>query len=191
MRAFCNTHGGFHMEKTAPSAVKNTGIILVSCRATRKCVLTAVFGNVDIPEVPEYHLLRQMQFSVKVTKITSRIGFSLTHSLPFWFLHLLWLNQSHKKVHKLDNFESYNFLKLSCTNVPGRRSNFLGCECFFGSNSPDMLALCETNLDGWIASTYFSFTIFFSLIWMDSRSHMHGLSIYVKERLPFCMKLVL
>ena len=114
-------------------------------------------------------------------------------SLPFWFLHLLWLNQraTSSKVHKLDNFESNNFLKLSCTNVPGRRSNFLGCECFFGSNSPDMLALCETNLDGWIASTYFSFTIFFSLIWMDSRSHMHGLSIYVKERLPFCMKLVL
>ena len=66
------------MEKTAPSPVKNTGIILVPCRATRKCVLTAVFGNVDIPKVPEYHLLRQMKFSVRVTKITSRIGFSLT-----------------------------------------------------------------------------------------------------------------
>ena len=36
----------------------------------------AACGGVDIPEIPGYHLLRQIEFSVKVAKITSRVGFS-------------------------------------------------------------------------------------------------------------------
>ena len=47
---------------------------------------------------------------------------------------------------KPDNFESYNSLKLSFTNTGGLRSNFVDCEFFLKSNSPDILALCETNL---------------------------------------------
>ena len=47
---------------------------------------------------------------------------------------------------KLDNFESHNPLKLSFTNIRGLRSNFVECESFLESNSPDILALCETNL---------------------------------------------
>ena len=38
-------------------------------------------------------------------------------------------------------------LKLSFTNIQGLRSNFVDCESFLESNSLDILALCETNLD--------------------------------------------
>ena len=51
------------------------------------------------------------------------------------------------KACKPDNFESHDSLKLSFTNIPGLRPNFVDCECFLSSNSPDILALCETNLD--------------------------------------------
>ena len=46
-------------QEASPSAGKNTGIVLVPCRAW-KCVLTAISGGVDIFEVPGNHLLRQM-----------------------------------------------------------------------------------------------------------------------------------
>ena len=48
---------------------------------------------------------------------------------------------------KLDNFGLHNSLKLSFTNIQGLRSNFVDCESFLESNSPDILAVCETNLD--------------------------------------------
>ena len=48
---------------------------------------------------------------------------------------------------KPDNFESHNSLKLSSTNIRGLLSNFVDCESFLKSNSPDILALCETNSD--------------------------------------------
>ena len=46
-------------KEVPPSAVKNTTIVLVSCRAW-KSVPTAISGGVDIFEVPGCHLLRQM-----------------------------------------------------------------------------------------------------------------------------------
>ena len=46
-------------------------------------------------------------------------------------------------------------LKLSFTNIQGCCFNFVGCESFFESNSPDILALYETNLDGSIDSGNF------------------------------------
>ena len=55
-----------------------------------------------------------------------------------------------------DNFESQNSLKLSLTNIQGLCSNFVNCEFFLESNSPDILALCETNLDDSIDSGSFS-----------------------------------
>ena len=48
---------------------------------------------------------------------------------------------------KPDNFESLNSLKLSFTSICGLRSNFVECESFLESNSLDILALFETNLD--------------------------------------------
>ena len=53
------------------------------------------------------------------------------------------------------------------------------------SNSPDILALCEANLDDSIDSGNFSVRVYLPLIWKDSVSHMHGLIVYVKEGLSF------
>ena len=92
---------------------------------------------------------------------------------------------------KPDNFESYNSLKLSFTNIRGIRSNFVDCESFLESNSPDILALCETNLDDSIDSGNFSVRDYLSLIRRDSTSHMHGLAVYVKEGPPLTRDLSL
>ena len=55
-----------------------------------------------------------------------------------------------------DNFEPDNSLKFGFTNIRGFCSNFAKCASFLESNSPDILALCETNLDDSIDSGNFS-----------------------------------
>ena len=65
---------GHSDQEASPSAGKNTRIVLVPCHAW-KCGPIAIFGGVHISEVPRCHLLRQI-FSVRATKITSRIGVS-------------------------------------------------------------------------------------------------------------------
>ena len=69
--------------------------------------------------------------------------------------------------------------------------NFVECESFLESNSPDILALCETNLDDSINSGNFSVTGYLPLIRKDSTTHMHRLPVYVKEGLPFAQDLSL
>ena len=92
---------------------------------------------------------------------------------------------------KPDNFELHNFLKLCFTNIWGFCSNFVECESFLESDSPDILALCETNLDDSIDSGNFSVRGYLPLIRKDSSTHMHGLAVYVKEGLPFAWDLSL
>ena len=95
------------------------------------------------------------------------------------------------KACKPYNFELHNSLKLSFTNIRGLRSNFVDCECFLESNSPDILALCKTNLDDSIDSGNFSVRGYLPLIRKDSSTHMHSLTVYVKEGLPFTWDLSL
>ena len=95
------------------------------------------------------------------------------------------------KACKPDNFESHNFLKLSFTNIRGLRSSFVDCESFLESNSPDILALCETNRDDTIDSGNFPVGCYLRLIRKVSSTHMHGLAFYVKEGLPFARDLSL
>ena len=83
-----------------------------------------------------------------------------------------------------DNFEPHNSLELHSTNIRGLCSNFVESESFLESNSPDILVLCETNLDDSIDSSNFSGMRYLPLIRKDSITHMHGLSVYVKEGLP-------
>ena len=92
---------------------------------------------------------------------------------------------------KLDNFESHNSLKLSFTNICGFHSNFIECESFLESNSPDILALFETNLDDSVDSGNFSVTGYLPLFRKDCITHMHGLALYVKEGIPFAQDLFL
>ena len=95
------------------------------------------------------------------------------------------------KACKPDNFESHNSLKLSFTNIWGFRLHFVDCKSFLESNSPDILALCETNLDDSIDSGNFSVRGYLPLTRKDSSTHMHGLAVYVKEALPFAWDLSL
>ena len=81
------------------------------------------------------------------------------------------------KACKPDNFESHNSLKLSFTNIRGLRSNFVDCESFLESNSPDVLALCETNLDDSIDSGNFSVRAYLPLIRKDSSTHVWSHSL--------------
>ena len=62
---------------------------------------------------------------------------------------------------KPDNFEQHNCLKLSFMNIRSLRSNFVECESFLESNSSDILALCETNLDDSVDSGNFSVGVIF------------------------------
>ena len=89
------------------------------------------------------------------------------------------------KACKPDNLESRTSLKLSFTNIRGLRSNFVDCESFLESNSPNILSLCETNLDDSIDSVNLSVMGYLPLIRKDSTTHMYGLAVYVKEGLPF------
>ena len=95
------------------------------------------------------------------------------------------------KTCKPDNSESHNSLKLSFTNIRGLPSSFVDCESFLESNSPDILALCETNLDDSIDSGNFSVRGCLPLTRKDPGTHMHGLAVYVKEKLSFARDLSL
>ena len=95
------------------------------------------------------------------------------------------------KACKPDSFELHNSLQLSFTNIRDLCSNFVDCESFHESNSPDILALCETNLDDSVNSGNFSVRSYLPLIRKDSSTHTHGLAVYVKEGLPFTRNLSL
>ena len=92
---------------------------------------------------------------------------------------------------KPDNFESHNSLKLSFANMWDLRSNIVDCESFPKSNSADIIALCETNLDDSISSGNFSVWGYLPLIRKDSSTHMNGLAVYVKEGHPFAQDISL
>ena len=85
---------------------------------------------------------------------------------------------------KPDNFESHNSLTLSPTYIKSLHSNFVECESFLESNLPDILVLCEINLDDSVISDNFSVRGYLLLMQKDSVTHMHSLTVYVKEELP-------
>ena len=84
-----------------------------------------------------------------------------------------------------DNFESHSSPKLSFINIGGLGSSFVECKSFLKSNSPDILALYETNLNNSIDFGNFSVKGYFPVIGKGSTTHMHGLAVYVMEGLPF------
>ena len=85
---------------------------------------------------------------------------------------------------KPGNFEPCKSLKLKTFLNKHLRvcSNFAEYESFLESNSPDILALWETNLDDSIDSDNFSVRCYLL---------MHGLSFSVKEGPPFARELSL
>ena len=76
-------------------------------------------------------------------------------------------------------------------NIWDLRLNFVDWESFLESNSPDILALSETNLDGSIYSGNFTVRGYLLLISKDSATHIYDLAVYVKEGLPLARHLSL
>ena len=66
-----------------------------------------------------------------------------------------------------DNFESHDSLKPSFTNICGLCSNFVECGSSQESNSPDILALSEKNLDDSINSDHYLYHVYHEtiLVW--------------------------
>ena len=62
---------------------------------------------------------------------------------------------------------------------------YLWCESILESNSPDILALCEANLDDSIDLCNFSVRDYLHLFRKDFVIHMLGLAVSIKERYPF------
>ena len=58
-------------------------------------------------------------------------------------------------------------------NIQSRYSSFVECESFLESNSPDILALCETKLDDSIDSDNYFVRGYLPLIQKDFITHMH------------------
>ena len=65
------------------------------------------------------------------------------------------------KVSKSDNFQPYNFIKLSFTDIQEFQSNFVDYESFLESKSPDILVLYETILKCIIDSSHFLWGVIF------------------------------
>ena len=59
---------------------------------------------------------------------------------------------------------------------------FIGCESFFESNTPDILALCEPNEQ---THWFYQFLCHLALSRKNWVAYMYGFSVYVKEGLPF------
>ena len=95
------------------------------------------------------------EFSLRVTKITSGICVSGIMTIL-------------SKGCEPDDFEPHNSLNFSFTNIWGLSLNFVEYETFLESVSPDILALCEANLDDSIGSGSFSVSGYLLLIWEGS-----------------------
>jgi len=78
---------------------------------------------------------------------------------------------------------------LSFTNIRGLRSNFSAVESYLLQNSPDLLALCETNLNPAVSSSDLSVDGYYPLIRKDSDSHMLGLGVYLRSNSPICREI--
>ena len=76
-------------------------------------------------------------------------------------------------------------VKHSFMNIRGLHSSFVDHESFLESNSPDIIALCEKNLDDSVDSGTFSERSCLHLIQRESSTHMHVFAVYMKEGLPF------
>ena len=91
------------------------------------------------------------------------------------------------KKHKKPS-SSPSSLNLSFTNIRGLRSNFSFVESYLLQSSPDLIALCETNLSSAVSSCGYLVDGYLPLIRKDSNSHMLGLGIYIHKNSPSSRK---
>ena len=152
----------------------------------RRVIINHHTTGVDISEVPGCHLIQWMSSQWGLQKLLQGlVSHELTSYLSVFNPFLTqWIMAILSKGSKPDNFEPHNSVK---------RPSFQFCWIwsFLESNSPDILALCETNFDDSIDSGNFSFRGYLPLIRKDSITHMHGLADYVKEEPSFVRDLSL
>ena len=78
-------------QEASSSAAKNNMVVLVPCLCMELCHCS-YFWWCEYFWGPRVLFITTEEFSVKITKTTSRVGVSWTHSLPFCFLPiLLWV----------------------------------------------------------------------------------------------------
>ena len=150
-----------------------------------KYVTTVISGGVDISEAFVCHLLQQMSSNWGSQKSPQSL---VSHEPTTCFsVFNIFLTQWIMIIlsSKPDNFESPNSLNLSFTNIWSLHFNFVECESFLESNSPNILAPCETNLDDSINSGKFSVRGYLSLIRKDTITHIHSLAVYVEQGIYF------
>ena len=78
------TELGSSNQEASPSAGKKTGVVFVSCLCMEVCPYSH-FRWCGYYWGPWASFVTTHDFSVRVTKITSRITVSWTHNLPFYF----------------------------------------------------------------------------------------------------------
>ena len=71
------------------------------------------------------------------------------------------------------------------SNIRGFCTSYIHIQSFLTNNSPDILAICETNLNSNIdTKTEFLNPGYLPLLRKDSETHMHSLGVYIQDNLP-------
>ena len=91
-----------------------------------------------------------------------------------------WIIAILSKGCKVDSSKSHDSLELGLTGIQVLCLNFVQCESFLESNSPDILALCKKNLDNSIDSGNFYVRGYLPLNWNDSTHHTHGFAVHLQ-----------
>ena len=90
--------------------------------------------------------------------------------------------------HKSNKFSASQgpYFTISYSNIRGLRKNMPDVEAFAMTNSPSVMALCETGLDGSISEQDFTIPGYCPLITKPDHQHRkgHGLGVYIKEGFP-------
>ena len=134
---------------------------------------------------PWCHLLQQMSSQWGSQNVLQGL---VSHELtPYFSVFNLFLTQLWPYYQKdvTQTALNHTTLTLNFTNIQGLYSNFVECQSFFDSDSPDILALRETNLDDSSGSGNFAVKVYLPLILKDCVTHIQGLAVYVKEGLLF------
>ena len=153
-------------------------------------MMSQIYQFEDFAKTQNSKYLKNETFFLQIKKI---IGYmSRTDLWEKYFCsrgNFQWIMVILSKACKPDNFELHSSLNLTFANIRDLCSNFVNCESFM--KIPDILALCETNLDESIDYVNFSVRVYFLLFQKDSSTHMYGLAVYVKEGLRFAWDLSL
>lgn len=81
-------------------------------------------------------------------------------------------------------FHDYKQQKISTFKIRGICTNLYSVESFLFEKSPDIIALCESNLNSLTSSSDFSIPGDFSLLRKDSKVQMYRLEFNAREYLP-------